>query len=99
MEDTCQTVPFVKTLKILNTWSIAPCDEPSGLAILANKWLFVGATIRVGRLHTNGHCRHHSHYQRRDFNQRSRTGLAFASLRGTIHVPHQTRRQIPEVED
>ena len=32
-----------KTLKVLNTWSIAPCNEPAGLAIdTAHKRLFAG---------------------------------------------------------
>ena len=44
VEDKNQIVAFdSKTLKILNTWSIAPCDEPSGLAIdVAHERLFAG---------------------------------------------------------
>lgn len=44
MEEKNQIIEFdSKTLKVLNTWSIAPCEEPSGLAIdVDNKRLFAG---------------------------------------------------------
>jgi DNA-binding beta-propeller fold protein YncE len=44
MEEKNQIIEFdSKTLKVLNTWSIAPCKEPSGLAIdVDHKRLFAG---------------------------------------------------------
>jgi DNA-binding beta-propeller fold protein YncE len=44
VEDKAQIVQFdTKTLKVLNTWSIAPCEEPSGLAIdVKHRRLFAG---------------------------------------------------------
>jgi DNA-binding beta-propeller fold protein YncE len=44
VEDKNQIVEFdSKTLKVLNTWPIAPCNEPAGLAIdIAHKRLFAG---------------------------------------------------------
>ena len=44
VEDKNQIVEFdSKTLKVLNTWPIAPCNEPAGMAIdVAHKRLFAG---------------------------------------------------------
>ena len=37
-----------KTLKVLNTWPLAPCKEPSGLAIdLKNRRLFAGCDNKM----------------------------------------------------
>ncbi len=44
VEDKSQIVEFdAKTLKVLNTWSLTPCEEPSGLAFdVRHKRLFAG---------------------------------------------------------
>lgn len=44
IEDKSQIVEFdTKSLKVLNTWSLAPCQEPSGLAIdVKHRRLFAG---------------------------------------------------------
>jgi hypothetical protein len=46
-----------KTLKVLNTWPLSPCEEPSGLAIdVAHKRLFAGCHNRLMAVmdYTNG---------------------------------------------
>ena len=58
VEDKSQIVAFdSRTLKVLNTWSVAPCKEPSGLAIdVAHKRLFVGCHNQLMAMvdYTNG---------------------------------------------
>lgn len=49
VEDKGQIVELdSKALKVLNTWSIAPCEEPSGLAFdVAHKRLFAGCHNKI----------------------------------------------------
>ena len=96
VEDKNQIVRFdSKTLKILNTWSIAPCDEPSGLAIdVAHKRLFAGCHNQLMAVvdYTNGKVVATIPIGKGvDANRFDPgTGLAFASCGdGTITVAHQ----------
>jgi DNA-binding beta-propeller fold protein YncE len=58
VEDKSQIVAFdSRTLKVLNTWFVAPCKEPSGLAIdVVHKRLFVGCHNQLMAMvdYTNG---------------------------------------------
>jgi DNA-binding beta-propeller fold protein YncE len=58
VEDKNQILEFdAKTLKVLNVWSIAPCNEPAGLAIdVAHKRLFAGCHNQMMAVvdYTNG---------------------------------------------
>jgi DNA-binding beta-propeller fold protein YncE len=96
VEDKNQIVAFdSKTLKILNTWPIAPCDEPSGLAIdVAHKRLFAGCHNQLMAVvdYTNGKVVATipigTGVDANRFDPE--TGLAFASCGdGTITVAHQ----------
>jgi DNA-binding beta-propeller fold protein YncE len=96
VEDKNQVVAFdAKTLKILNTWSIAPCDEPSGMAIdVAHKRLFAGCHNQIMAVvdYTNGKVVAAIPIGKGvDANRFDPgTGLAFASCGdGTITVAHQ----------
>jgi DNA-binding beta-propeller fold protein YncE len=96
VEDKNQIVAFdSKTLKILNTWPIAPCDEPSGLAIdVAHKRLFAGCHNQLMAVvdYTNGKVVATIPIGKGvDANRFDPgTGLAFASCGdGTITVAHQ----------
>jgi DNA-binding beta-propeller fold protein YncE len=96
VEDKNQIVAFdSKTLKILNTWPIAPCEEPSGLAIdVAHKRLFAGCHNRIMAVvdYTNGKVVATIPIGKGvDANRFDPgTGLAFASCGdGTITVAHQ----------
>ena len=84
-----------KTLKVLDTWSIAPCQEPAGLAIdVAHKRLFAGCHNKLMAVvdYTNGKVVATVPIgERVDANRYDpATGLAFASCGdGTITVAHQ----------
>jgi len=84
-----------KTLKVLDTWSIAPCQEPAGLAIdVADKRLFAGCHNKLMAVidYTNGKVVATIPIgERVDANRYDpTTGLAFASCGdGTITVAHQ----------
>ena len=58
VEDQNQIVAFdSKTLKVLHTWPVAPCEEPAGLAIdVAHKRLFAGCHNQLMAVvdYTNG---------------------------------------------
>jgi DNA-binding beta-propeller fold protein YncE len=58
VEDKSQLVAFdSKTLKVLHTWSLAPCKEPSGLAIdVEHKRIFAGCHNQMMAMvdYTNG---------------------------------------------
>jgi len=96
VEDKNQIVGFdAKTLKILNTWSIAPCEEPSGMAIdMVHKRLFAGCHNQLMAVvdYTNGKVVATIPIGKGvDANRFDPgTGLAFASCGdGTITVAHQ----------
>src|SRR4029077_6368312 len=96
VEDKNQIVEFdSKTLKVLNTWSIDPCNEPSGLAIdVVNKRLFAGCHNQLMAVvdYTNGKVVATIPIGKGvDANRfDAGTGLAFASCGdGTITVAHQ----------
>jgi DNA-binding beta-propeller fold protein YncE len=97
VEDKNQLVEFdAKALKILHTWPLAPCDEPTGLAIdIAHKRLFAGCHSREMMVidYTSGKIVSSVPIgQGVDANRfDSRTGLAFASCGGdgTITVAHE----------
>ena len=84
-----------KTLKVLDTWSIAPCQEPAGLAIdVAHKRLFAGCHNKLMAVvdYTNGKVVATVPIgERMDANRFDpATGLAFASCGdGSITVAHQ----------
>jgi DNA-binding beta-propeller fold protein YncE len=84
-----------KTLKVLNTWSIAPCNEPAGLAIdIAHKRLFAGCHNQLIAVvdYTNGKVVATIPIGTGvDANRYDPgTGLVFASCGdGTITVAHQ----------
>jgi DNA-binding beta-propeller fold protein YncE len=96
VEDKNRIVAFdSKTLKVLNTWPIAPCEEPSGLAIdVAHKRLFAGCHNQLmavvdygsGKVVATVPIGKGVDANRFDWE----TGLAFASCGdGTITVAHQ----------
>jgi len=96
VEDKNQIMAFdSKTLKVLHTWPISPCDEPSGLAIdVANKRLFAGCHNQLMAVvdYTNGKVVATvpigTGVDANRFDPE--TGLAFASCGdGTITVAHQ----------
>lgn len=96
IEDKNQVVAFdSKTLKVLHTWSIAPCKEPSGLAIDArHKRLFAGCHNQLMAVvdYTNGKVVATVPIGKGvDANRFDpATGLAFASCGdGTITVAHE----------
>ena len=96
VEDKNQIVEFdSKTLKVLNTWPIDPCNEPSGLAIdVVNKRLFAGCHNQLMAVvdYTNGKVVATIPIGKGvDANRfDAGTGLAFASCGdGTITVAHQ----------
>ena len=96
VEDKNQIVAFdSKTLKVLNTWSIAPCDEPAGLAIdTAHQRLFAGCHNKMMTVvdYTTGKVVATIPIgQGVDANRYDPgTGLVFASCGdGTITVAHQ----------
>jgi DNA-binding beta-propeller fold protein YncE len=84
-----------KTLKVLDTWSIAPCNEPAGLAIdVAHKRLFAGCHNKLIAVvdYTNGKVVATIPIgERTDANRFDPgTGLVFASCGdGTITVAHE----------
>ena len=84
-----------KTLKVLDTWSIAPCKEPAGMAIdVAHKRLFAGCHNKLMAVvdYTNGKVVATVPIgERVDANRYDpATGLVFASCGdGTITVAHQ----------
>lgn len=84
-----------KTLKVLDQWSIAPCEEPAGLAIdVAHKRLFAGCHNKIMAVvdYTNGKVVATVPIgDRTDANRFDPgTGLAFASCGdGTITVAHE----------
>jgi DNA-binding beta-propeller fold protein YncE len=83
-----------KTLKVLDQWSIAPCQEPAGLAIdVAHKRLFAGCHNKLMAVvdYTNGKVVATVPIgERTDANRFDPgTGMAFASCGdGTITVAH-----------
>ena len=96
VEDKNQIVAFdSKTLKVLNTWPINPCDEPSGLAIdLVHKRLFAGCHNQMMAVvnYTSGKVVATVPIGKGvDANRFDpESGLAFASCGdGTITVAHQ----------
>src|SRR5579872_3234999 len=84
-----------KTLKVLDTWSIAPCNEPAGMAIdVAHKRLFAGCHNKMMAVvdYTNGKVVATIPIgERVDANRYDPVlGLAFASCGdGTITVAHE----------
>ena len=96
IEDKNQIVAFdSKTLKVLHTWPIAPCKEPSGLAIdVEHKRLFAGCHNQLMAVvdYTNGKVVATVPIGKGvDANRFDpATGLAFASCGdGTITVAHE----------
>ena len=96
IEDKNQIIAFdSKTLKILHTWPIAPCNEPSGLAIdVEHKRLFAGCHNQLMAMvdYTNGKVVATVPIGKGvDANRFDpATGLAFASCGdGTITVAHE----------
>ncbi len=96
IEDKSQLAAFdSKTLKALHTWPLAPCKEPSGLAIdVEHKRLFVGCHNQLMALvdYTNGKVLATVPIGKGiDANRFDpATGLAFASCGdGTITVAHE----------
>jgi DNA-binding beta-propeller fold protein YncE len=96
IEDKNQVVAFdSKTLKVLHTWPIAPCKEPSGLAIdVEHKRLFAGCHNQLMAVvdYTNGKVVATVPIGKGvDANRFDpATGLAFASCGdGTITVAHE----------
>lgn len=96
IEDKNQVVAFdSKTLKVLHTWPIAPCKEPSGLAIdVEHKRLFAGCHNQLMAVvdYTNGKVVATVPIGKGvDANRFDpTTGLAFASCGdGTITVAHE----------
>ncbi len=96
VEDKNQIVAFdSKTLKVLHTWPIAPCEEPAGLAIdVAHKRLFAGCHNQLMAVvdYSNGKVVATVPIGKGvDANRfDSGTGLAFASCGdGTITVAHE----------
>jgi DNA-binding beta-propeller fold protein YncE len=96
IEDQNQIVAFdSKTLKVLHTWPIAPCKEPSGLAIdVEHKRLFAGCHNQLMAMvdYTNGNVVATVPIGKGvDANRFDPgTGLAFASCGdGTITVAHE----------
>jgi DNA-binding beta-propeller fold protein YncE len=96
IEDKNQIIAFdSKTLKILHTWPIAPCNEPSGLAIdVEHKRLFAGCHNQLMTMvdYTNGKVVATVPIGKGvDANRFDpATGLAFASCGdGTITVAHE----------
>ena len=96
IEDKNQIVAFdSKTLKVLHTWPIAPCKEPSGLAIdVEHKRLFAGCHNQLMAMvdYTNGNVVATVPIGKGvDANRFDPgTGLAFASCGdGTITVAHE----------
>jgi DNA-binding beta-propeller fold protein YncE len=96
IEDKNQIIAFdSKTLKILHTWPIAPCNEPSGLAIdVEHKRLFAGCHNQLMAMvdYTNGRVVATVPIGKGvDANRFDpATGLAFASCGdGTITVAHE----------
>ncbi|HYM75224.1 MAG TPA: PQQ-binding-like beta-propeller repeat protein [Candidatus Dormibacteraeota bacterium] len=96
IEDKNQIIAFdAKTLKVLHTWPIAPCNEPSGLAIdVAHKRLFAGCHNQMMVMvdYTNGKVIANVPIGKGvDANRFDpATGLAFASCGdGTITVAHE----------
>ena len=96
MEEKNQIIEFDSTtLKVLNTWSIAPCNEPSGLAIdVDHKRLFAGCHNKLmavidytdGKVVTTVPIGEGVDANRFD----PGTGLVFASCGdGTITVAHE----------
>lgn len=96
VEDKSQLVAFdSKTLKVLHTWPLAPCREPSGLAIdVERKRLFVGCHNQMMAMvdYSNGKVVATVPIGKGvDANRFDpATGLAFASCGdGTITVAHE----------
>jgi len=96
VEDKSQILAFdAKTLKALHTWPLAPCKEPSGLAIdVAHQRLFAGCHNQLMAVvdYTNGDVVATIPIGKGvDANRFDpATGLAFASCGdGTITVAHQ----------
>lgn len=96
VEDKSQLVAFdSKTLKVLHTWPLAPCKEPSGLAIdVEHKRLFAGCHNQMMAMvdYTNGNVVATVPIGKGvDANRFDpATGLAFASCGdGTITVAHE----------
>jgi DNA-binding beta-propeller fold protein YncE len=96
VEDKNQILEFdSKTLKVLNVWPIAPCNEPAGLAIdIAHKRLFAGCHNKLMTVvdYTNGKVVATIPIGMGvDANRYDpSTGLAFASCGdGTITVAHE----------
>jgi DNA-binding beta-propeller fold protein YncE len=96
IEDKSQLVAFdSKTLKVLHTWPLAPCKEPSGLAIdVEHKRLFAGCHNQLMAMvdYTNGKVVATVPIGKGvDANRFDpATGLAFASCGdGTITVAHE----------
>jgi DNA-binding beta-propeller fold protein YncE len=96
VEDKSQLVAFdSKTLKVLHTWPLAPCKEPSGLAIdVEHKRLFAGCHNQMMAMvdYTNGNVVATVPIGKGvDANRFDPvTGLAFASCGdGTITVAHE----------
>ena len=96
IEDENQIAVFdAKTLKVLHTWPVAPCEDPAGMAIdVAHKRLFVGCRDQMMAVvdYTNGKVVATVPIGKGvDANRFDpATGLAFASCGdGTITVAHQ----------
>ena len=96
VEDKSQVVAFdSKTLKVLHTWPLAPCKEPSGLAIdVEHKRLFAGCHNQLMAVvdYTDGKVVATVPIGKGvDANRFDpATGLAFASCGdGTITVAHE----------
>jgi DNA-binding beta-propeller fold protein YncE len=97
IEDKNQIVDFdPKTLRLLHTWPLAPCQRPSGLAIdVAHKRLFAGCRNQLTAVmdYTNGKVLATLPIGRGTDASRfdSGTGLAFASCgEGVITVVRET---------
>jgi hypothetical protein len=96
VEDKNQIVAFdSRTLRVLHTWPVAPCEEPAGLAIdVAHKRLFVGCHNQLMTVvdYTNGKVVGTVSIGKGvDANRFDpATGLVFASCGdGTITVAHE----------